>query len=197
MNRMRYYDFWHLFFLANIDPKKFCGRDHLVLAVQRKGTRKKDGSTPTTTVSARAEIEKKHQYQKRNLEMEISIVTRNIAPEKILGMKANRVNDDVLQPGGTLARRINHDKQQWTMPEKGSGVSCKLCWWDSREKIIAQVKVWILCNLNPCVKHFAIFQTSLPLVEDREMIASFGKSRPIRGRKANIQIWKANNYQYV
>ena len=38
--------------LANIDPTKFSGRNYLVSGIIRQGIRKKDGYTPTTTVSA-------------------------------------------------------------------------------------------------------------------------------------------------
>ena len=58
--------------------------------------------------------------------MEKSAVTRKIALKKSLGTKAPRVNDDALQPGGALARRLNHDKPHCPMPVTGSEVSCQL-----------------------------------------------------------------------
>ena len=51
MNPVIHYEFQSLVFMAMIDPVNFGGRDNLVLAVQRQGIMKKDGSTPTTTVS--------------------------------------------------------------------------------------------------------------------------------------------------
>ena len=51
VNPMSHYENRCLVCLAKIEPTFFCGRDHLVSAVQRQGTRKKDGSTPTTNVS--------------------------------------------------------------------------------------------------------------------------------------------------
>ena len=47
--------------------------------------------------------------------MKMSAVTRKIALKKALGTKAPMVNDDVLQPGGALDRRLNRDKLQWPM----------------------------------------------------------------------------------
>ena len=67
--------------------------------------------------------------------------TRNIASKKALGTKAPMVNDDALQPGGALARRINHDKPHWLKPVTGSGVAYQLCRWANGEYIIAQVQV--------------------------------------------------------
>ena len=69
-------------------------------------------------------------------------------------MEAPRVNDDTLQPGGTLARRINHDKPRRPKPATGSGVAYQLCIWDSGEKIILQAQFCIMCNVNLRVKHF-------------------------------------------
>ena len=56
---MSHNEFWRLVFLANIDPTKFGSRDHLVSAVQQRGTRKNDESTPITNVSELRNIEKK------------------------------------------------------------------------------------------------------------------------------------------
>ena len=81
-------------------------------------------------------------------------------------MKAPRVNDDVMQSGGSLARWINHDKPHWSMPVTGLLVSCQIFLWDDGENIISQVQFWILYNVNMCVKHFALFHTSKTLVED-------------------------------
>ena len=78
VNPMSHYEFWHLVFLAKINPTIFCGRDYLVSAVQRQGIRKKYGYTPTTTVSARREIEHKRQDRKRKLDMEMSSVMRKL-----------------------------------------------------------------------------------------------------------------------
>ena len=65
---MSHYEFQSLVFLANIDPGNFGGHNHLVSSVQYQGIRKNDGYEPTTTASARREIEKKRKYRKRNLE---------------------------------------------------------------------------------------------------------------------------------
>ena len=54
--------------------------------------------------------------------------------------KSPRVNNDALQLGGALFRRLNRDKPQWPKPVIGSGVAFQLCRWDSREKMMAQVK---------------------------------------------------------
>ena len=96
MKTMSHYEFWRLFCLENIDPNCFCGRDHLVSAVQRQGIRKKYGSTTTTTVSAHRDLEKKRQHPKRKLDMEMFAVTRKNAPKKDVVTKAPRVNDDAL-----------------------------------------------------------------------------------------------------
>ena len=109
---MSHYEFQRLDCLANIDPTNFGSRGHLVSAVQCRGIRKKDGSTPTTNISAQKEIEKKRKDRKRKIYTDNSIVTRKTAPNKSLVTKARRVNDDSLQLGGTLARRLNHDKPQ-------------------------------------------------------------------------------------
>ena len=61
------------------------------------------------------------------------------------------------------------------MPVTGSGLSCQLFLWSSRENIIAQVQVCILFNVNLGVKHLVIFHTSQTLVEDREIITSLDK----------------------
>ena len=127
-----------IWFACQILTPHFGGRDHLVSAVQRQGKRKKDGSTPTIFLSWK-DIEKKLQYQKRNLDMEKSIVTRKKLSRKALGTKAPWVNDDALQPGGALSRQLNHDKPQCPKPVTVSGVAFKLCRWDIRENIIAQV----------------------------------------------------------
>ena len=52
VNPMRHHDFGRLFFLAKIDPTKFGGRYHLVLAVQLQGIRKKDEYKTTKNISA-------------------------------------------------------------------------------------------------------------------------------------------------
>ena len=61
--------------------------------------------------------------------MEHSIVIRNIVLKKALGTKAPRVNDDTLQLGGALDRRLIHDNPHWKKPVTGSGVFCQLCLW--------------------------------------------------------------------
>ena len=48
---MSNYEFQHMIFLENIDSTSYCGRNHLVSAVQRRGIRKQGGYTPNTTVS--------------------------------------------------------------------------------------------------------------------------------------------------
>ena len=83
------------------------------------------------TVLARREIEKKRKDRKRNMDIEMSAVMREIAPKKALGTKAPRFNDDALQPGGALARRLNYDKPHWPISVTYSGVSCQLCQWAS------------------------------------------------------------------
>ena len=99
--------------------------------------------------------------------MDQSITTRKSELKNPLVTKKPKVNDDALQPGGALARRINHDNPHCSIPVTGSVVDCKICQWASGENIIAQVQVFILCNVNMCVKHFVIFHTSRTLVEDR------------------------------
>ena len=124
--------------------------------------------------------------------MEHSISTINAAYKKALVMKASRVNYDVLQPGGALARQLNHDKPHWPKPVTGLGVTCQLLQWASGEKVVAQVQACILCNVNLCVKCFALFHSSRALVEDRENIASSKKSRLSRGENMNNQNWKGD-----
>ena len=63
MKPMSHYDFRCLVFLANIDPKTFGGHNHLVSAVQRRAIRGKDGSIPTTTVSAQKAKENRRQEE--------------------------------------------------------------------------------------------------------------------------------------
>ena len=61
------------------------------------------------------------------------------------------------------------------------------------DNIIAQVQVFIMCNINLCVKHFAIFHASPTLVEHRGMIASLNKIRLSKGGGANNQSCKGNS----
>ena len=75
---MSHNEFQRLVCLAEIDPTKFGGREHLVSVVQRQGIRKNDGSKLTTTVSAQIEIEKKRQYQKRKLDMDMSAIEEGL-----------------------------------------------------------------------------------------------------------------------
>ena len=87
-----------------IDPTNFGGHNHLVSAAQHQGIRKNYRSTPPITVSAWSKIEKKRQDRNMKLDMEQFIVTRNIVPNKSLGMKEPSVYYDALQPGDALAR---------------------------------------------------------------------------------------------
>ena len=66
---MSHYEFLRLVCLEKIDPKIFGGRNNVVSAVQRLVIRKKNGSTPTTNVSERTEIENKREDMKRKLEI--------------------------------------------------------------------------------------------------------------------------------
>ena len=109
--------------MAKIDPTNFGRRDHMVSEVQHKGIRKEYGSTPTTTVSARREIENKWKDGKRKLYTEKSYTTRKIETNKALGTKSPRVNGDNLQPVGALARRLNHENPYWTKTVTGSVIS--------------------------------------------------------------------------
>ena len=59
--------------------------------------------------------------------MDQSISTRKAASKNPLVTKANNVNDDALQPGGTLARRLNNDKPHWMKPLTCSVAPCQLC----------------------------------------------------------------------
>ena len=59
--------------------------------------------------------------------MEMSAIMRNIASKKDMGTEKPRVNDDALQPGGALARRLNHYRPNWPMTVIVSGVACQLC----------------------------------------------------------------------
>ena len=117
------------------------------------------------------------------MEMYQSILTSNSADKKALATKSHQVNDDSLQPLGALYRQLNHYKPHLTNPVTGSGVACKLRRWYIEENSISQVEVFILCNVNLCVKHFLLFHTIQTLVEDREIIPSSDKRRPIRGGK--------------
>ena len=58
---MRHDEFWHLFCLVNTDPKNVGGHNNLILVVQYQGISKKDGYTPTTTVSEKLKKENKRQ----------------------------------------------------------------------------------------------------------------------------------------
>ena len=127
MDPMSHYEFWRLVCLVNIDPTHFGDSNHQVSAVQRRGIRENGGSTPTMNVSDQRETEEKHKYQKRKLDMDISAVMRKIALKKALGAKSPRANDDALQLGGTLDRRLNHDKPHCTTPVTGSVKACQLC----------------------------------------------------------------------
>ena len=72
---------------------------------------------------------KKHQERNQKLDINRSITTRKSAPNNTLVMKAPEATDDVLQPGGALSRRLNHDMPHWLKTVKISVVSCQLCWW--------------------------------------------------------------------
>ena len=100
--------------------------------------------------------------------MYMSDVMRKNSLKKDMGTKSPRFTDYLLQPGGALARKLNHYKQHWKIPVTGSGVSFQLCQWASGENIISQVQFCILCNVNLCVKHFALFYMIRKLVEDME-----------------------------
>ena len=52
---------------------------------------------------------KKHQERNQKLDINRSITTRKSAPNNTLVMKAPEATDDVLQPGGALSQRLNHD----------------------------------------------------------------------------------------
>ena len=125
------YEFWCLVFLAKIKPTIFSSRNNLASAVQRKGIIKEDWSTTNITVSERKAKENKWKYCNRNLEMEKSISTREDSLKKALATNAHRVNDDDLQLGGALSRQLNHSNPHWQKKVTGSGVPCKLCWWDT------------------------------------------------------------------
>ena len=107
MKPMSHNYFMSLVCLANIDPTNFGGCNHLVLEVQRKDIIKNDMSTPTTNVSAWKEIDNRRQYWKKNLDIEMSAVTRNVSSKKALGTKEPVYNDHALQPESALARRLN------------------------------------------------------------------------------------------
>ena len=82
--------------MAKIEPTNVGGRYHQVSAVQLRGIIKKDGSTPTSTVSEWKYIEKKHKDWKRKLNMEMFAVMRTFTLKRDVGTKAPRVNDDEL-----------------------------------------------------------------------------------------------------
>ena len=109
-----------------IYPTNFGSSSHLVSEVQHRGIRKNNGSTPTTTVLEQKAKEKKRQYQKRKLSTKKSALTRKYASKKALVTKAPRVNDDALQPGGALDRRLNYDNPHWPKPVTGSGLAYQL-----------------------------------------------------------------------
>ena len=48
------------------------------------------------------------------------------ASKKALVMKAPRINDYSLQPGGALARNLNHNNPKFPNPVTGSGVAYQL-----------------------------------------------------------------------
>ena len=54
--------------------------------------------------------------------MDQSIPTRKSALKNLLVKKAPKINVYEMQPGGELARKINHDKPHWPNPVTGSVV---------------------------------------------------------------------------
>ena len=50
-----------------------------------------------------------------------------------------------------------------------------------------------MCDVNLCVKHFALFNMRRTLVEVRETIVSLEKMFPIRGGDANKQNWEGKS----
>ena len=108
-------------------------------------------------------------------------------------MKATEVNDDALQPGGSLARILNNDKKHWPKTVTSPGVTCQLCRQESGEIIISQIKAFIIFDFNLCVKHFSLFHMIRILVEDKQKLASWEKYHLYKGRNTNNQNWKGNN----
>ena len=96
MKPMSNYEFWHLVFLANIDPTDFGSHDHLVSAVQRQGIIKK-GWFYTYYYCFSAEGDRKERARlKENMDMEQSTLNRKDASNNALAEKSPRFDDDVL-----------------------------------------------------------------------------------------------------
>ena len=58
------------------------------------------------------------------------------ASKKSLGMKAPRVDYDLLQLVCALDSKLNRENPKWTKPVTGSGVDCQICQLAIWEKII-------------------------------------------------------------
>ena len=97
---------------------------------------KKDRYTPTMNVSSQMEIWKKPHEHNSNMGMEMSTETRKIVSKKALVKKVPILNDDALQPGGALARRLNYDKPHCKIPVTCSILACQLFLWASGGNII-------------------------------------------------------------
>ena len=135
-------------------PHKFWRPRSSVFSGSTPRNKKQCGSTHTTTVSAYMDIEKKRKDRKRKLFTEKSIVTRNITSEKALGTKATRINVGALQLGGSFSRRINNDKPHCTKPVTGSGLTCQLCRWARRKKLLH------MCKFSYCARWICLLNTS-------------------------------------
>ena len=60
------------------------------------------------------------------MNMEQYISTRKFSSKKALEIKACKVDDDVMQPGGALARQLNHDKTHCINPVICSVLACQI-----------------------------------------------------------------------
>ena len=118
--------------------------------------------------------------------MQQSIKTRKDASKLFLIKKAPMVTDDVLQLGVALSMQLSHYKPHWKNPVIGSVVFCQLY-------LLSSIQVCTMCNLNLCLKHFALFHTSRTFFEGKEMIASLKKSRLSRGETIIIRTKKGRS----
>ena len=79
--------------------------------------------------------------EKQKLDMDQSITTKSSELKKPLVKKVPKVTDGALQPGGTLALKLNYDKPHWNNPVTGSVLACQLCQWESGWRLIANIQI--------------------------------------------------------
>ena len=78
----------------------------------------------------------------------------------------------------------------WTKPVTGSRVACQIWQWASGEKLIKNIQSFIICNVNLCVKQFALFSHEQSASWRQANNHIIGEILSEQGKKENNQNWK-------